>query len=254
MQNISIFKTEKYTFNLENFQGPIDLLLNLIEKNKMNIYDIKLDELTDQYIYYINKAQDLNLDITSEFLVMASTLVYLKSKKLLPEKEEKEEEISEEELVKKIIEYKKYKDITKKLKENFDINSKKFFKLPEKIELPKQIFEEQYDPKLIPELYKNKLNKNKEKINENSKNIEKIAIKDTYTVASKVKQMFKILIQKRKFIFNKIFSIKEHNKQEIVTAFSGLLELSRREKVITEQDGLFNDISVKKRGKKLDKN
>ena len=89
--------------------------------------------------------------------------------------------------------------------------------------------------------------KNKEKINEHAKNIEKIAVTDTYTVVSKVKQMFKELIKNKKFVFNKMFSLKEHNKNEVVTAFSGLLELSRRDKVETTQDKLFGDITVEKK-------
>ena len=78
-------------------------------------------------------------------------------------------------------------------------------------------------------------------------NIEKIAITDTYTVVSKVKEMFKELIRNKSFVFNKLFSIQKHNRQEVVTAFSGLLELSRRSKVETEQDGLFGDINVKRK-------
>ena len=87
----------------------------------MNIYDINLNEITDQYIDYINKMEEMNLEITSEFLMMASTLLYLKSKNLLPNKKEDEEEITEEELIRRIIEYKKYKDITEKLKSNFEM-------------------------------------------------------------------------------------------------------------------------------------
>ena len=112
MQNILTLETKKYALKLENFEGPLDLLCTLIEKNKMNIYDIKLDEITDQYVEFLKKAKELNLEVASEFLVMASTLLFIKSKRLLPGKEEKEE-ISEDELIRRIVEYKKYKDITK---------------------------------------------------------------------------------------------------------------------------------------------
>ena len=84
--SVLTLETKKYALKLEKFQGPLDLLLSLIEKNKMDIYDIKLDEITDQYMEYLNKAQTLNLEIASEFISMASTLLYLKSKKLLPRK------------------------------------------------------------------------------------------------------------------------------------------------------------------------
>lgn len=240
-------ETNRYAIKIENFQGPLDLLLSLIEKNKMDIYDIKLDEITDQYLEYINKAQELNLDLASEFLSLASTLLYIKSRKLLPGKNEEEEEISEEELIRRIIEYKKYKDITIKLRQNFEENSKRFYKAQETIALPKQKLEEKYEENIIPNLYEKLWIKNKEKVNENAKNIEKIAITETVTVLSKVKQMYKELIKNKQFIFNKLFSIKRVSSQEVVTAFSGLLELSRREKVQTEQDKLFGDINVKRK-------
>ena len=240
-------ETNRYAIKIENFQGPLDLLLSLIEKNKMDIYDIKLDEITDQYLEYINKAQELNLDLASEFLRLASILLYIKSRKLLTGKNEEEEEISEEELIRRIIEYKKYKDITIKSRQNFEENSKRFYKAQETIALPKQKLEEKYEENIIPNLYEKLWIKNKEKVNENAKNIEKIAITETVTVLSKVKQMYKELIKNKQFIFNKLFSIKRVSSQEVVTAFSGLLELSRREKVKTEQDRLFGDINVKRK-------
>ena len=249
MSNILTLETQKYAIKLDNFQGPLDLLCNLIEKNKMDIYDIKLDEITDQYIEYLNKAKELNLEIASEFLSLASTLLYIKSKKLLPGKDQEEEEISEDELIRRIIEYKKYKDITIKLRQNFNIYSNRFYKLPEDIDLPKQKLEDEYEKNIIPALYEKLWNKNKEKVNENADNIEKIAVTDTYTVVSKVKEIFRELIKNKSFVFNKLFSIQKHNKQEVVTAFSGLLELSKREKVQTEQNELFGDIEVKKRQK-----
>ena len=106
--------------------------------------------------------------------------------------------------------------------------------------------EKKYDEAIIPEIYENLVEKNNEKINQNAKNIEKIAITDNYTVASKVREMFRVLIKQKRFVFNKLFSIKKHNKQEVVTAFSGLLELSRRSKVETIQEELFGDITVEK--------
>lgn len=247
MQNILTLQTKKYTLNLDNFQGPLDLLCNLIEKNKMDIYDIKLDKLTEQYIDYLNKAKRLNLELASEFIEMASNLLYLKSKKLLPTQNEEQEELSEDELLRRIIEYKKYKDISLKLKQNFEIYSNVFYGKPEVINLPKQKIDEEYEKDIIPNFYQKLWNKNQDKINENAKNIEKIALTDTYTVVDIVKQMFKVLIKNKKFVFNKLFAITNHNKQEVVTAFSGLLELSRREKVKTYQEELFGDINVVKK-------
>ena len=252
MQNILTLETNKYAIKLENFEGPLDLLCHLIDKNKMDIYDINVSEITDQYIEYINQMEQLNLEITSEFLVMSSTLLYLKSKHLLPKVQEEEEEITEEELIRRIIEYKKYKEITKKLKENFLQYSKRFYKSAEEIELPKQKIEKEYDNKIIPEIYKSIIQKNTEKINENASNIEKIAITETYSVGDTVKQMYRALIKYKKFSFNKLFSLKKHDKKEVVTAFSGLLEMSRSSKVVTEQEELFGNIEVEKNKIKKD--
>ena len=247
---ILALETQKYAIKIDNFEGPLDLLCHLIDKNKMNIYDINLSEITDQYIEFLKEQEKLNLEIASEFVVMASTLLFLKSKNLLPKQEEEEEEITEEELIRRIIEYKKFKEISKVLREKYIIFSNRYYGFEEKIDLPKQKLEKKYDEAIIPEIYENLVEKNNEKINQNAKNIEKIAITDNYTVASKVKEMFKVLIKQKRFVFNKLFSLNKHNRQEVVTAFSGLLELSRRSKVQTKQDELFGDIEVEKAQKK----
>ena len=252
MQNVLSLETRKYSIKINNFEGPLDLLCHLIDKNKMDIYDINISEITDQYIKYIEQMEKMNLEITSEFLVMSSTLLYLKSKHLLPKQQDDEEEITEEELIRRIIEYKKFKEITKKLKENFLQYSKRFYKFPEEIELPKQKIEKDYDSTIIPKIYKELLQRNTEKINENASNIEKIAITETYTVGNTVKEMYRALVKFKKFTFNKLLSLKNHNRNEVVTAFSRLLEMSRRNKVITEQDELFGDIEVEKNTKNKD--
>lgn len=246
MQNILTLEKNKYSIKIENFEGPLDLLCHLIDKNKMDICDVKISDITDQYIEYLNKMEEMNLEIASEFLIMASTLIYLKSKTLLPENNIEEEEISEEELLRRIIEYKKYKEITNQFKQMYEKSATRYYKFPDSIELPKQKLEKEYTKKEIIELYKKIIEDNNNKINENAKNIEKIAITDTYTVASKVKEMLKELIKKQSFVFNKLFSIQKCNKEELVTAFSGLLELSRRNKVITTQEENFSEIYVEK--------
>ena len=249
MQNVLTLQSNKYAIKIENFEGPLDLLLALIDKNKMDIYDIKISEIADQYIEFINQAEKMNLEITSEFLIMASTLLYIKSKGLLPKQVEDEEELTEEQLIARIIEYKKYKEITIKLKENYLEFSNRLFKIQENIELPKQKLEKEYTKEIIPEIYNNLFERNKVRLNQNADNIRKIAITDTYTVASKVKEMFKELLYKPKFIFNKMYTLSKCNKQEVVTAFSGLLELTRRDKVIATQEKIFGDIIVERNKK-----
>ena len=246
MPNILTLETNKYAIKIDNFEGPLDLLCHLIDKNKLDIYDINLNDITDQYIQFLKEMEKLNLEIASEFLVMASTLLYLKSKNLLPKQEDETEEITEEELIRRIIAYKKYKDASIKLKENYEVYANRYYKLPEEITLPKRKIEEEYDKSIIPNLYEKLWQMNEEKVNQNAQNIEKIAITETYTVASKVKEMVKVLVKQKRFVFNKLFSIKKHNKQEVVTAFSGLLELSRRSKVQTLQEETFGDITVEK--------
>ncbi len=249
MNNILTLETNKYAIKLDNFEGPLDLLCHLVDKNKMDINQIKISEITDQYIDYINKMQELNLDVTSEFILMASTLLFIKSKSLLPKQVEDEAELTEEELVHRIIEYKKYKEISKKLKELYQVYSKRFYKVPDKIELPARKLEQNYSKDLIEQSYKNLVEKNKSKINKNAINIEKIAITETVTVTSKVKDIFKELIKKPRFIFSKLCSAKKYTRLETVTAFSGILELTRRNKIKAQQERNFGDIIVEKASK-----
>ena len=249
MNNILNLETKKYLLKLDNFEGPLDLLCHLVDKNKMDIYKVKISDIADQYIEYINTMQELNLDITSEFLLMASTLLYLKSKSLLPKQVEDESELTEEELIQRIIDYKKYKEICKKFKEAYLINSKRFYKLPDKIELPKRKIEKKYEVLLLEDSYKNILERYQNKMNKDAEKIQRIAIGETITVASKVKDIFKELIKKQKVIFNKLCLTKKYNKLETVTAFSGMLELSRRSKITTKQEKIFGDITIEKRAK-----
>ncbi len=247
MQNMLTLETNKYAIKIDNFEGPLDLLCHLIDKNKMNIYDINLSEITDQYIEYIKSMEAMNLEVTSEFLIMASTLLYLKSKSLLPKQVEEEKELTEEELLRRIIEYKKYKEITKKMKEFYSQSGMCLSKMPDEIKLPKQKLERNYESSVVYEAYKNIVEKNSQRLNQNAKNINKIAITETYTVGDKVKTMFRELLHHKKFVFNNLFPKQKCSRPEIVTAFTGLLELSRRSKVFTNQEELFGNIEVEKR-------
>lgn len=246
MNSILTLETNKYAIKLDNFEGPLDLLCHLVDKNKMDIYKVNISQIADQYIEYINQMKELNLEVTSEFVLMASTLLYIKSKSLLPKQVEDEGELTEEELINRIIEYKKYKEISKKLREQFLIYSKRFYKLPDKVELPKRKLEEEYSKEVLEEAYKKLLKLNKEKVNVNAINIEKIAITETITVTSKVKDIFRELMKKPRFIFNKLCATKRYTKLETVTAFTGLLELTRKNKVTADQEKTFGDITVEK--------
>ena len=247
MNKIISLETKKYELRLDNFEGPLDLLCYLIDKNKMDIYKIEISKIADQYIEYLKEQEKLNLEVASEFLVMASTLLLIKSKGLLPKENDDESELTEEELLNRIIEYKKFKEISKLFKERIEIFSNRIHKFSEPIELPKQELERKYSIDSITKMYSNLIDKKESMKNENAKNIEKIAIHDVYSVSDKVKDIFRELIRKPKFVFNKLFSLKEKPKAEVVTAFSGMLELSRRSKINTIQEEMFGDIVVCKK-------
>ncbi|MBQ9298314.1 MAG: segregation/condensation protein A [Clostridia bacterium] len=251
MTNVLKLETNKYAIKIDNFEGPLDLLCYLIDKNKMDISEIKISEIADQYLEYIKASEEMELEVASEFLVMASTLLLIKSKKLLPSVVEDEAELTEEELLQRIIEYKKYKQISENFKEWFAENNKRFYKQPDKIELKDKKFEKTYESNVITEAYANLLRVNREKVNVNAKNIEKIAISETVTVASKVKDIFRELVKHSKFVFSKLFSLNKCSKMEVITAFSGVLELTRRNKVIANQDSLFGDIVIEKAKKQV---
>ena len=248
MQSILTLETNRYKIKIENFEGPLDLLCHLIDENKMDIYDVNINEITDQYIEYIKEMEQLDLELTSEFLLMASNLLYIKSKKLLPRQESNEEMLSEEELIHRIIEYKKYKDSTSKFKVMYEKNNKKLFRnIKEKIQLPELDLEVNEDYHNLAEIYENILHKITTKMNKNAKNVDKIALIENYVVGDTIKTMYKELIKKSHFVFNRLFSLDKCKPQEVVTAFTGLLEMSRRSKVVTKQERLFGNIEVQKK-------
>ncbi len=247
MENLFTLESTKYNIKIENFEGPLDLLCHLIDVNQMDIYDISISQITDQYIAYLNKMKELDLEIASEFITMASTLLYLKSRKLLPDKNSEEEVISEEELINRIIKYKQYKDASEKFKEMYKENNCIVFGKVQEIPLPNLEFDEHYELNELVEKYKEIVARNGVRLNKNAKSIEKIAIIETYSIGDSIKTMYRALLKKPKFIFNKLFSIKKCTNEQMVTAFSGLLEMSRRNKVETKQADLFEDIYVTKK-------
>ncbi len=252
MQSLIINNKPKYKFVLQNFEGPLDLLLYLISKNKMDIFDISLSTLTDEYIAYLDEMTEQNLEVTSEFIVMAATLLDIKARKLLPEldkKEEEEEVVSEEDIIQKIIEYKKYKQVAGIINEMY-INNFGFFSKPfEKIKYKEKT---SYEGKPIDKnemfmLYTSILRKNANKINKKAEEIEKIALYEKVTVQDKVKQIVDYLNLNESMVFNNIFDPQKCENIEVVTAFLGALELSKLKQVDIEQNYLFSDINIIKK-------
>lgn len=248
---------KKYNVVIDNFQGPLDLLCFLITKNKMDVFDISLSEITDKYVEYLNDMKELNMEIATEFLVMASTLLYLKSKRLLPIVEPEEEiveEITEEQLMNRIIQYKLYKEKQQEFRQMYENNFGTFEKLPEKIKLKLNIdYTKLFNLSILKEKYFGVLKRKEDNINIQAKNIERMAVYDKTTVKSKIKQIVDIFKTKSVFVFNKIFNKNDNKNLDIVTAFLGILELSRLKNVTIEQKEMFGDITVKKiNNKKID--
>ena len=252
MENIidSVENSKKYNVAISNFEGPLDLLCFLISKNKMDIFDISLSELTDKYIEYINEMQELDMEIATEFIVMATTLLYIKSKKLLPIAEPEDEaecEITEEELIEKIAKYKLYKEKQQELREMYISNFGTFEKLPENIKIKRELNISSITTKEnLLNMYNSVLKRKFDKINIKSEEIKKIALYEKVTIKSKVKQIIEIFKKKTSFVFSNIFNKKDATNIDIVTAFLSVLELSRLKHVSINQDALYGDIIINK--------
>lgn len=246
----TLLESSKYKIKIEDFEGPLDLLCHLVEKNKMDIYHIPINEITDQYMEYLHSMQELNLEVTGEFLVMASNLLYMKSKTLLPKEkeEEPEEEDLQEELVQRLVEYKKIKAATDALKKNEEAYEGFFYREPEKLVFPKEkpTLDRVYSGELIPETFMKIASENMNKINHNAKDINRLIESDKVTVRSKIKDILKGLMKNPKYIFNRFFSVKTKSKIEVITAFMAMLELNRASKVDIEQKTIFGDIELKR--------
>lgn len=238
--------TTACTIKIQNFEGPFDLLFHLLEKNQVSIYDIPINEITDQYMEYLFAMQEMNLEIASEFLVMAATLLHIKSRTLLPEKKEKaeEEEDPREELVLRLMEYKKYKEFSAVLKNREVEWSKVFYKLPEVVDFRREdeIMELSSDELL--RVYIALLKKNKEKINPNTGSMDRIIQHERISLKAKMKEILRFLAEKTHLVFSQLFSGKASSKTEIVTNFLAVLELSKSKKVRLEQKRQFSSLHI----------
>ena len=239
-----------YKLKIDNFEGPLDLLLFLICKNKMNIFDINLSVLTDDYINYLETMNKFNMDIASEFIVMASTLLNIKSKKLLPELEEKvnEEEITEEEMIARIIMYKKYKEVSGDINNMYLSNFGTFMKPFENIKFKKELKYEgvKFFKDELYKLYIDVLNRNINKINKNADNVKKLALYEKITVKQKADEIMSYLNTNEKFVFSDMFNKDKVSNMEIVTGFLSTLELNKLNEILVTQDIAFADINILK--------
>ena len=229
---------------LEVFEGPLDLLLHLIKENKMDIFDIEIESITRQYLDYIHKMKEQNLDIASAYLVMASELTLIKARMLLPrpkvEDEESEEEDPRVELVARLLEYKAYKEITKTLKENESKRQEIHTKLPENInnyiEENTVITGEGSIDLLVDAFRKFLVRKSEEKPLST-----KVTMKEI-TVSSRKLEIKSILKKEKKVSFFKLFPVS--TKEYIVATFLAILDMARNKELLIKQEELFSDIIV----------
>ncbi|WP_125152283.1 segregation/condensation protein A [Clostridium rectalis] len=237
---------------IDNFEGPFDLLLHLIKKNELDIYNIKISHITNQYITYINTMKEMDLEITSEFIVIAATLIEIKSKELLPKGNTDEiaavvEEDPEKVLISKLIEYKKFKYAASFLKEQCKEEGIIFTKKPEIIEIKRVKDNEEILKNIsmldIYNIYNELIKNYKNKININSISTE-IPI-DTYKVEDKILELQHILIKDKKICFLDI-SKKCTSKIEIVVTFLALLEMIKLKTIIVLQEKNFGNIFIER--------
>lgn len=241
--------TNACKIRIENFEGPFDLLFHLIEKNQMNIYDIPINDITDQYMDYLYAMNELDLEIASEFLLMAATLLHIKSKLLLPSKKEKTDEAEidpREELILKLVEYRKYKEFSDTLRKREAKWEGAVYKLPEAIDIPRVNENYSLCPEELKNFYMAILERNRRKRNNTTAKMNTILQIEKVSLKSKIRQVLRKLMEKASFRFSEIFSIKSASKLEVVTGFLAVLELSKLKKVYINQDRQFGEIMVEK--------
>lgn len=237
---------------LEKFEGPLDLLLHLIEKNKVDIYDIPIALITDQYLEYLRQMEIEDLNIMSEFLVMAATLLDIKCKMLLPAEvnEEGEEEDPRAELVEKLIEYKLYKYMSFELKDRQIDAVKTVYKAPT---IPKEVadyiepidYEKlvgDMDLAKLNQIFKSVVRKQKDKIDPVRSKFGNIQ-KDEINLEEKQLQIEMYVATHKKFSFKALLE-SQPTKMEIVVTFLVMLEMMKTGKIIITQDKLFDDITI----------
>ena len=232
----------EYALNIDSFQGPLDLLLHLIKEAKMDIFDLKIEEITNQYLEFINKMEEMNLNVASSYLVMSAELLEIKSKMLLPKHnndDEDEEEDPREELVNKLIEYQRYKDLTSEFKDLELERQMIYTKIPENVK--EYIDENQVinGGNVTLDDLVDAFNKFLERQKLNKPLSTKVTSKEI-TVEHRRKSIRKILVSKGKVNFMDLFDI--INKEYVVVTFLAVLEMAKAKELIIKQDNNFDDI------------
>jgi len=232
-----------YKVKLEVFEGPLDLLLYLIKKDEIDIYDIPIANVTKQYLEYLDFMKLLDLGIAGEFLVMAATLMHIKSKMLLPPEENAEEELEEldprEELVKRLLEYKKFKEVATDLHSKETLQRSVYARRVTEPDF-KDESEQHFEANLFDLI--GAFNKIMKSV---SKELFYKVVKDEFTVEEKMHDIFHMLVKEPIVQFNDLFKSAK-NRLEIITTFLAILELMRLKEIIVLQDKLFGNIKIER--------
>lgn len=243
---------EQLLYKLEKFEGPLDLLLHLIEKNKINIYDIPIVLITEQYMDYIRAMERADMEIMSEFLVMAATLLNIKSKMLLPvTKNEDEEEVDpRQELVERLLEYKMYKYASQELKDMQIDADKSFFRkcmIPDEIENYKEVIdpaEVLNDVTLdkINSIFQEVMKKQVDRVDPVRSKFGKIE-KEDVEFPKKMRQVQEYGLEHKTFSFRDLL-MEQCTKMEVIVTFLCMLELMKLGRVDISQKEIFDDIMI----------
>lgn len=236
-----------YKLETQQFEGPLDLLLHLIKKSNIDVKDVNIEEITKQYLNYINLMDTLNLNIASEYLVMAAELLEIKSSSLLPKQIQDEDDFEEdlkENLIKRLVEYERYKTITedfKKLEElRHDIYTKEPDNLLEYVDQNEKI-DYGVDLNDLLMAFSSFLNSK-----ELSKPLNTKITNKEYSIEKKCIQVKNILKKKKKCKFNELFEV--YSKESIVITFLAILSLTKNQEIEIEQKNNFNEIYLKEKG------
>lgn len=232
-----------YKVQLEMFEGPLDLLLYLVKEDELDICNIPITRITEQYLEYINLMQMLDLDIAGDFLVMAATLLQIKSKMLLPpdpNAEADEEADPRAELVRRLLEYKAFKEAASDLKTFEDARSHVFSRLGAGFELPA---EEKY---FIDVSLFDLMSAFAKVLQAIPKDVQHEVIKEEYTVSEKIDELRTALRTQGRVVFTALFQ-RARNKPEAITIFLAVLELVKQKEVRVNQAAHFGEIEIERR-------
>ena len=237
----------KLTFKLENFSGPLDLLLTLIKKSKLDIEDIQISDLTEQYLDIMKDISKVDMEVASEFIEYAALLIEIKSKKLLPKiVDTEEDELDPEYILKlRLREYQMFKEVNEKLGK-LESNDK-FYKAPEKEANKFRIIIKDMELDKLLDAFVGIMHRvNKIEKSKASKEI----IKETFTVEQKISSIKDTLISRSKLKFSELF-LDTSSRDEVITTFMALLELIKMQVIRVSQDDLFSDIQIEKTGDEI---